>query len=96
MPPLPFYRLKELIIEKYGEDKFEAGCDLVVRWLRHELNATINVSEIKFMCNIDQSSTERMTYPACTSLLQLFRLQSHTELYTLPETAPQYTNQTTI
>jgi hypothetical protein len=81
----PFYRLRQLIIEKYGEDKFETGCELVARWVTHELRLEVNVHDVKCICDYVDRPVES---EVCTSLMHLFKLNSAKELHTIPETTP--------
>jgi hypothetical protein len=90
----PYYRLRELIKQKYGEDKFGLGCQIVARWLNHSEGQftfspqhILNISNLRFDTHLLDRQSE--------SLCKLFGLQRHEELYTFPENTPPHlkTNQ---
>ncbi|MBS1734250.1 MAG: hypothetical protein JST02_13225 [Bacteroidetes bacterium] len=47
----PFYNLKELIIEKYGAEKYALGQLITAQWLTHELGEEVTVSMVEVICN---------------------------------------------
>lgn len=57
MPPKPLYRLKELMIKKYGEEKFAVACSIVALWVQGETKQKTTAKTILGWCNkteIDQ------------------------------------------
>lgn len=88
----PYYRLKELIIEKYGEEKFDVGCELVARWLSFATKEKVNEGWLEVMCDrTDQPDMYfQFTGDQAHALKQLFKLNTFSELYTYPETTPSY------
>jgi len=51
MKDKPFYNLKELIIKKYGAEKYALGQLITAQWLTHELRAPVTVSMVQVICN---------------------------------------------
>lgn len=87
----PFYRLKELIIDKYGAEKFETGCTLVARWVSSQIRvAVVNAAWVQRMSETRDGKNPiyQLTEEEAKALKDLFKLQSSRELYTLPETTP--------
>jgi hypothetical protein len=90
----PYYRLRELIKAKYGEDKFSTGCQLVAQWLRHNTMTFFGSADIINICNL-RSESFPLEEDHAKALRQLFGLKRNEELYTFPENTPPHlkTNQ---
>lgn len=86
----PYYRLRQLIKEKYGEDKFSTGCQLVKQWLCHATKTFYIVNDIRNWCNIHNDVIHELTEQEAKALRQLFNLQRNEELYTDPQTTPEH------
>lgn len=90
----PFYRLKELIIEKYGAAKFETGCTLVASWINFNTKENTNSDWVQFFCKAtgDSPAIYQLSSSQAKALKSLFKLDSYKELYTIPETCPEFFN----
>lgn len=47
--------LKELILEKYGTEKFETGCGLLLQWLKVTSGANISPQRLRKLLESDVS-----------------------------------------
>jgi len=80
----PYYRLKTLITEKYGQSRFDLGCRLVASWLKYDVKLDFSKEDIDAFCNTNLPGV-RFTPSVAISLKNLFKLQSIKELFTHPE-----------
>lgn len=89
MSTIPFYRLRSLIEEKYGAERFDFGCQIVARWLSFETKIEITEMAVKTLCDEESENIETFFPRTSKALINLFHLQSAKELYTFPETFTQ-------
>ena len=89
METTPFYRVRQLIIKKYGEKNFHTGCQLVAQFISYETKIPLSSGHIRLMCEVAEADLISENKPIALALKSLFHLQSLTELFTLPETAPE-------
>jgi hypothetical protein len=88
-PLVPYYTLKQLMLQKYGAEKFAIGCVIVATWVnggkgsefKKNLKGSWLCYTVEHLCN----TTEE--FPALTvfdveKLRQLFGLKSIAELFT--------------
>jgi hypothetical protein len=86
----PFYRLRELIKTKYGEDKFGLGCQLTAQWLNnHQKSHWFDLAQVNNLASL-RTGTLIFTEDQATALRQLFGLKRNEELYTFPEHTPEH------
>lgn len=91
----PFYRLKQLIIEKYGDEKFTTGCALVAAWVSAETKEKVDALWVQLISKISEAHpvpVYQLSGPQAKALKSLFKLDSYKELYTIPETCPKFFN----
>lgn len=91
-----YFRLRELICAKYGEDRFALGCEITARWLNWPYRNTARVRftavHIEAMCavtNMEALVDHGNNIPAITladheSLSKLFNLADGMSIYTTP------------
>ncbi|MDP1763055.1 MAG: hypothetical protein Q8L07_04140 [Sediminibacterium sp.] len=82
------YTLRKLIYQKYGEQKFALGCELVSRWVNFELRGIspkrVNrwtQQRVVDLCNAESGTNISFYYEEAEALRQLFGLQSINQLY---------------
>lgn len=82
MKEKPVYRLRELIIDKYGKQKFEQGCMFVAQWIRFADVVRITPQHIVNFCALQSETNVRLNNQQKEALRQLFGLISTADLYT--------------
>jgi hypothetical protein len=87
----PYYRLEELIKEKYGETNYATGCDIVARGLNHDSKVKIGGIDIAHISRITDD-LDSLTINQLIKLKQLFTLSSFQELFN-PPIKPQLAQQ---
>lgn len=93
MDQAPFYRLEQLIIEKYGEDKIITGRALVASWVRATTKEKVDANWVQLICKTSEAHpipVYTLSGTQAKALKSLFKLDSYKELYTVPETTPQF------
>lgn len=85
----PYYRLRELIKTKYGEEKFHLGMQLVAKWVQYHTKEYTTGAHVLNVCNL-RSDSYQLTAEQATALRQLFSLKRNEELYTFPEHTPEH------
>jgi hypothetical protein len=76
------YTLKQLLYEKYGEERFSIACEITARWVQFETkNKHFNVEWIQQLCNACDISEVEIYSPAAEALRKLFGLKTIDELY---------------
>lgn len=79
------YRLRHLIYQKYGEDKFALGCELVARWVRLDIDSSgvrWTAPMVLQLCNATTKSNYPLYPNEGEALRRLFGLNSIEELFT--------------
>lgn len=82
-----FYRLRELIYQKYGEAKFSLGCEIVARWVAFETKETCTSEAVEAWCNVlkeeyNYTAKKFGIYPQQARALQrLFGLSHFDEIF---------------
>ncbi len=77
----PALRLRELIEQKYGEDRFALGCYIVCRWMTTP-NFRCTVNLIEGYCNTKQGQSVGLLPAGEEKLRKLFGLKNSADLYT--------------
>jgi hypothetical protein len=76
------YTIKQLMYEKYGEEKFAVACEIVGRWVQFETkNKFFNADWILKLCNAGEMTEVEMYEPAAEALRKLFGLKTIDELF---------------
>lgn len=89
---MKLYRLEELILNKYGKAKFTLGCELVIQWMNcglPKVNSWQPHTVISY-CSFNPEINPPLTVEEADKLMKLFGLQRVEELFTQPETTPDY------
>jgi hypothetical protein len=89
METIPFYRIRQLIIKKYGEKNFHTACDMVAQFIGYEAKLPLSSGHIRLMCEVTESDLISENRPIAVALKSLFHLESLAELFTLPENTPE-------
>jgi hypothetical protein len=86
----PVYTLRHLIYQKYGEQKFALGCELISRWVKFELRgldkkliSKWTPEKVNHLCNATKLNSD-LVYEEAEALRQIFGLSSINQLYTQP------------
>ena len=80
MPAKRYYRLYDLIIQKYGAEKFAVGCLITAQWINTiKPYPPVTPVEIESICNT-KYATDRIGFVEAEKLRQLFGLQTTDEL----------------
>ncbi len=77
------YRLKELIISKYGKNKYETGKQIVAQWLSKETGHPVSAEAVQQCCDANIPEEFYVSPEMVTALLKLFGLKLPEELVTL-------------
>lgn len=76
------YKTKQLMCEKYGEDRFALACEIVSRWLLFYTKKKVYDSIwVERMCNAHKYSEIELTHEVAEALRKLFGLKSYEELF---------------
>lgn len=87
----PYYRLRELIKNKYGEDKFNLGCQLTAQWLNGQQKKDwFSIATIINLASARTAEMFMLTEDQATALRKLFAIKRNEELYTYPEHTPEH------
>lgn len=78
------YKLKELILQKYGEESFSTGCELVAQWLRNAGENFWIAEDVKEMCELTKPIM-KLTFSEGMLLMQLFSLKEPEDIFNYPE-----------
>ena len=70
-------RIRELLLNKYGEDKILLGCEIVTSWVSHEIKDERFSQDDVFLL-IDG---KQMTEPVAEALRKLFGLKNMADLF---------------
>lgn len=76
----PAYRLKHLILRKYGEEKYELGCQLVAQFVGQGSKAEWTAIKIHKLCETGES--QFIDIRDKQKLKQLFGVENFSEFYT--------------
>lgn len=76
----PIYTIQQLIIAKYGQEKFALGCEFVARWLNTCKQGYWCGNDILTMCTTADYQFKLLPIEA-EELRKLFGLQSIEQLY---------------
>src|SRR5689334_9439020 len=77
------YKIKELIIQKFGEENFDVACNVVANLLR-TLNENFWITEdVKEMCNITDLSI-RLSFTEGLLLSKFFKIEYPEDLFREP------------
>jgi hypothetical protein len=81
----PYYRLKYLMLDKYGENSFSTGLTLIASWLSYQCNEEYTEGWVRAMCDITKKPSKlfMLSPHAAEALASLFKLRSTEELYTV-------------
>lgn len=84
--PVPVYRLRQLIYDKYGEVKFALGCEITARWVAFETRKPCTMEDVQFWCNVlteEMNATNSLpiTLPQMRSLMLLFGITNELEIF---------------
>jgi hypothetical protein len=95
MEPFPFYRLRDLLFKKYGENNFNTGCTLLAWFLTYEIKEPYSKDWVRLICETTEASSgwTMLKSTEAEALRAFFKLSSPRELYSIPETAPASFNQ---
>lgn len=78
----PVYTIKQLMFNKYGEDRFALACEIVARWVQFETkNKEYDAHFICRLANAHADSEFDMPYEVEEPLRQLFGLKTTDLLY---------------
>ncbi len=85
--PVPYYRLRQLIYGKYGEDRFALGCEITARWVAFETHKKCTMEDVQYWCNlladeIQVNQSTPITVSQLKALQQLFGVGNKLELFT--------------
>lgn len=85
--PVPYYRLRQLIYGKYGEDRFALGCEITSRWVAFETGKKCSMEDVQYWCNlladeIQVHQSTPITVSQLKALQQLFGVANKLELFT--------------
>jgi hypothetical protein len=84
--PTVRFNLRQLMIDKYGEGKFDVACEIVARWLSpNEYRYQWKASEITMLCSErdgDRLSYQWLILSDLQKLKELFHLKTVEEIYT--------------
>jgi hypothetical protein len=96
----PLYRIRDLMIEKYSEEKFELGCLVVARWVtggKPKLMTNFKpqhlawtTERVKEMCVATSFDEFPLSHIEAELLRRLFGLRTCTDLFTFVETTPAF------
>lgn len=76
------YTLKQLMFEKYGEDRFSLACEIVARWVQFETKQKHFTKEwVEKICNASDISDAEIYMPAAEALRRLFGLRTIEQLF---------------
>lgn len=80
---MPCYRLKELIISKYGKNKYETGKQIVAKWLSKETGYPVSSEAVQQCCDADDPAEFYVSPEMVTAAQKLFGLRLPEEFFTL-------------
>lgn len=73
----PYYKLRQLIYNKYGEEKFAIGCKIVARWVSFETKTNVSAQKVLAWCNKKNwEDAPFMVYIEFKALSRLFNLNN--------------------
>jgi len=79
----PAYKLKELIIKKYGEEKFALGREMAAQWLRGSTGILWRAEDILEFSNT--TNDKKLSFREEELLRKLFGLETVEEIYNKPK-----------
>lgn len=82
MKEKPVYRLRDLIIDKYGKSKYRLGCDTVARWLNIYSGKTYTADSIYSLSHLQSEDKFMLSIDEKEALRKLFGLRTTDALYT--------------
>jgi hypothetical protein len=85
--PIPFYRLRDLIEERYGPHQVQFGCMIVARFVTFETKQEVTLSWMISLCSAQEHNT-MLTPQIAAVMVRLFELHSARELFSFPEHIP--------
>jgi hypothetical protein len=78
----PVYTLKQLMYDKYGEERFAIACEIVARWIKFETKKEqYDAIWVNSMCNAHADSEFELFEDVAEALRRLFGLESFAELF---------------
>lgn len=79
---MPCFRLKEMIVSKYGKNKFDTGKLLVAKWLSKETGIPVDAEAVQQCCDAEDVHEFYVSPMMFNALQKLFGFKLPEEFFT--------------